>query len=203
MEWFLLKKAADQEREDIPMPDLLRYVSRDVAEGEKMKLYEIADTYRAFMAAVDAGEIPEDAVADTLDWIEGEFEAKADSIACLIKELRLEAKGIKEEADTLAERARRAQTKADRLQSYLFTHMQAMGKSRITTSRNALSLRKGPVSCRIEDEDTVLGFLSMHHMEDCIKREVSIRKRELLARLKDGDEIPGAQIVQDMTITIK
>ena len=43
-----------------------------------MKLYEIADTYRAFMAAVDAGEIPEDAVVDTLDGIEGEFEAKAD-----------------------------------------------------------------------------------------------------------------------------
>lgn len=168
-----------------------------------MKLYEIADTYRAFMAAVDAGEIPEDAVADTLDGIEGEFEAKADSIACLIKELRLEAKGIKEEADTLTERARRAQTKADRLQIYLFTHMQAMGKSRITTSRNALSLRKGPVSCHIEDEDTVLGFLSMHHMEDCIKREVSIRKRELLARLKDGDEIPGAHMEQGLILQVK
>ena len=35
MEWFLLKKAADQEREDIPMPDFLRIVSRDVAQEEK------------------------------------------------------------------------------------------------------------------------------------------------------------------------
>lgn len=35
MEWFLLKKAADKEREDIPMPDMLRAVSRDVAEAEK------------------------------------------------------------------------------------------------------------------------------------------------------------------------
>lgn len=35
MEWFLLKKAADQEREEIPMPDLLRFISKDVAQGEK------------------------------------------------------------------------------------------------------------------------------------------------------------------------
>lgn len=64
-----------------------------------MKLYEISENYRAFMAAVDAGEIPEDAVADTLDGIEGAFDDKADAIACLIKELRLEAAGIKTEAD--------------------------------------------------------------------------------------------------------
>ena len=35
MEFELLKKAADQEREDITIPDLLRFISRDVAQGEK------------------------------------------------------------------------------------------------------------------------------------------------------------------------
>ena len=35
MEFELLKKAADQEREEIPMPDLLRFISKDVAQGEK------------------------------------------------------------------------------------------------------------------------------------------------------------------------
>lgn len=35
MEWFLLKKAADQELEEIPMPDLFRFISKDVAQGEK------------------------------------------------------------------------------------------------------------------------------------------------------------------------
>ena len=168
-----------------------------------MKLYEIADTYRTFMAAVDAGEIPEDAVADTLDGIEGEFEAKADSIACLIKELRLAAKGIKEEADNLTERARRAQTKADRLQSYLFTHMQAMGKGKIETARNRITIKKNPVSCKILDEDTVLGFLQLHGMADCYKKETTIKKRELLMRMKDGDEIPGAELDVSERIEIK
>lgn len=168
-----------------------------------MKLYEIADTYRAFMAAVDAGEIPEDAVADTLDGIEGEFEQKADNIACLIKELRIEAQAIKEEADRLTARQRQKQAAADRLSRYLQAHMQAMGNGKIETARNRIVIKKNPISCKIVDEDVVLGFLSMHHMEDCIKREVSIKKRELLARMKDGEEIPGAELEASERIEIK
>ena len=168
-----------------------------------MKLYEIADTYRAFMAAVDAGEIPEDAVADTLDGIEGEFEQKADNIACLIKELRLEAQAIKEEADRLTARQRQKQAAADRIARYLQAHMQAMGKGKIETARNRITIKKNPVSCKILDEDTVLGFLQLHGMADCYKQETTNKKRELLMRLKDGDEIPGAELETGERLEIK
>lgn len=168
-----------------------------------MKLYEIADTYRAFMAAVDAGEIPEDAVADTLDGIEGEFDQKVDNIACLIKELRLEAQAIKEEADRLTARQRQKQAAADRLARYLQAHMQAMGKGKIETARNRITIKKNPVSCKILDEDTVLGFLQLHGMADCYKQETTIKKRELLMRMKDGDEIPGAELDVSERIEIK
>ena len=168
-----------------------------------MKLYEIADTYRAFMAAVDAGEIPEDAVVDTLDGIEGEFEAKADSIACLIKELRLEAKGIKEEADNLYVRQKQKQARADWLARYLQANMQATGNGKIETARNRITIKKNPVLCKILDEDTVLGFLQLHGMADCYKQETTIKKRELLMRLKDGDEIPGAELDVSERIEIK
>lgn len=168
-----------------------------------MKLYEIADTYRAFMAAVDAGEIPEDAVVDTLDGIEGEFEAKADSIACLIKELRLEAKDIKEEADNLYVRQKQKQARADWLARYLQANMQATGNGKIETARNRITIKKNPVSCKILDEDTVLGFLQLHGMADCYKQETTIKKRELLMRLKDGDEIPGAELDVSERIEIK
>lgn len=168
-----------------------------------MKLYEISENYRAFMAAVDAGEISEDAVADTLDGIEGEFEQKSDNIACLIKELRLEAQAIKEEADRLTARQRQKQAAADRLARYLQAHMQAMGKGKIETARNRITIKKNPVSCKILDEDTVLGFLQLHGMADCYKQETTIKKRELLMRLKDGDEIPGAELDVSERIEIK
>lgn len=168
-----------------------------------MKLYEIADTYRAFMAAVDAGEIPEDAVADTLDGIEGEFDQKVDNIACLIKELRLEAQAIKEEADNLYVRQKQKQARADWLARYLQANMQATGNGKIETARNRITIKKNPVSCKILDEDTVLGFLQLHGMADCYKQETTIKKRELLMRLKDGDEIPGAELDVSERIEIK
>ena len=168
-----------------------------------MKLYEIADTYRAFMAAVDAGEIPEDAVADTLNGIEGEFDQKVDNIACLIKELRLEAQAIKEEADNLYVRQKQKQARADWLARYLQANMQATGNGKIETARNRITIKKNPVSCKILDEDTVLGFLQLHGMADCYKQETTIKKRELLMRLKDGDEIPGAELDVSERIEIK
>lgn len=168
-----------------------------------MKLYEISENYRAFMAAVDSGEIPDDAVSDTLDGIIDDFEKKADNIACLIKELRLDAQGIKEEADNLYARQKQKQAAADRLSRYLQANMQAIGNGKIETARNRIVIKKNPISCKIVDEDVVLGFLSMHHMEDCIKREVSIKKRELLARMKDGEEIPGAELEASERIEIK
>jgi hypothetical protein len=33
----------------------------------KMKLYELSETYTKLQAAIEAGEIPEEAIADTLE----------------------------------------------------------------------------------------------------------------------------------------
>ena len=50
-----------------------------------MKLYEISDEYNQFLQAVEDEEVPIEAVADTLEGIKGEFNEKADNIACMIK----------------------------------------------------------------------------------------------------------------------
>ena len=69
-----------------------------------MKLYEITELFMRFASMVENGEIEEDAIADTLESIEGELEEKADNIACLIKSWQAEAEAIKAEEKALAER---------------------------------------------------------------------------------------------------
>ena len=64
-----------------------------------MKLYEISSQYNQFLQAVENGDIPIEAVSDTLEAIEGEFEDKADNIACLIKNKEAEMLAIKAEKD--------------------------------------------------------------------------------------------------------
>ena len=43
-----------------------------------MKLHEIGQAYQYFLDQVEEGEIPEEAISDTLDAIEGEFKEKAE-----------------------------------------------------------------------------------------------------------------------------
>lgn len=41
-----------------------------------MQIYKIADEYEALVAAIESGEIPEEAADDTLESVRAEFEAK-------------------------------------------------------------------------------------------------------------------------------
>ena len=93
-----------------------------------MKLYEIAKEYQAFLDAVEAGEIPEEAIGDTLDGIVGEFDQKADNIACAIKGYMAEADALKKEEGALRDRRDSKMRKADQMKHYLSEQMQKMGK---------------------------------------------------------------------------
>ena len=62
-----------------------------------MKLYELTNDYLALLDAIDNDEIPEEAIADTLESITACIEDKADSIACLLKNLDADIVAIKAE----------------------------------------------------------------------------------------------------------
>ena len=119
-----------------------------------MKLYEISETRLRFLEAIESGEIPEEAIADTLAGIDGEFDEKADDIACYIKTLLSESQAIKAEIDTLTERAAAKKHKADKLTDYLFQQFKLSGKVKLETARNVLAIRKNPPSVQIENEES-------------------------------------------------
>lgn len=168
-----------------------------------MKLYEIGEDYRAFLAAVEAGEIPEDAIADTLEALDGTFEEKADSVACVIKELLSDTEGIKAEIDTLKERAASKQAKADRLHRYLFVQMQAVGKTGFESARNKLTIKKTPPACVIEDESALIDYLQDAGMDDLIKYTLAPRKAEIKKLVQEGKEIPGVSLQTEERLYIK
>lgn len=78
-----------------------------------MSLYDVAKNLNDFMDAVDRGEIPEEAVYDTLESLDMQLDDKIDNVACMIKNLAAEAKSIKEEADNLTARAKAKANKAE------------------------------------------------------------------------------------------
>jgi len=170
-----------------------------------MTLYEINQTYQEFFDKVESGEIPEEAVSDTLESLDGEFEDKADNIACYIKSLLSDAQAIKAESDSLLERAKAKKAKADRLTDYLYQAFKVRGKDKLETTRNVLKIRKSPPAVQIDDEAAFIDwaqgweettpFTTIH--------KPTINKAAIKEALKAGEEIPHAKLVSGEKLTIK
>ena len=164
-----------------------------------MKLYEITELFMRFANMVENGEIEEDAIADTLESIEGELEEKADNIACLIKSWQAEAEAIKAEEKALAERRKVKENQINNLKGYISSTMQTLGKTKIETARNVLSFRKS-TALYISNEEWF-----MEKYPELVKTEIvkSIPKKEVTDLLKAGKEFVGAELVEKQNLQIK
>lgn len=107
-----------------------------------MTLYELTAEYSSLLDAIEAGEIPEEAIADTLEAVEGEFYAKCDNVACAIKNLLAEAEMIRAEEKKLKARREAKEKSAARLKDYLDNALKNTGKDKFETARAAGSYRK-------------------------------------------------------------
>jgi hypothetical protein len=172
-------------------------------EGEvhtTMTLYEIKDIYLYFLKQVEAGEVPEEAINDTLEGIEGDFEDKADNIACFIKSLNAEAKAIREEMDALSERMKSKQAKADKLTDYLFVCMNALNLKKLETTRNLLQIKLNPPSVVTDDE--FIAWAKANRDDLLAFKEPTADKTAIKAAMKFGD-IPHCSVEQKERLTIK
>ena len=164
-----------------------------------MKLYEISNEYNQFLQAVEDEEIPIEAVADTLEAIEGEFEDKADNIACVIKNKEAELLARKAEKDALDKRIKSKKAQIDSLKNYLSCSMQAIGMERLETPRNAISFRKS-TSLYIADEEA----FKAKYPDLCItETTVKIPKADVTKLMKEGQELEGAELKQSMNLQVK
>lgn len=142
-----------------------------------MKLYEYAEQYEALKQMAEDESIPPEALADTLESIDDEFETKVDSIACIIKDELATAEAIKKEIDALTVRMKRHEATADQLKSYTMQQMQAVGKSKIETARNVVSVAKKPRLLRSKMPMTL-----SHGLRSTMK-SLSARKRRRSTKL--------------------
>jgi type I site-specific restriction-modification system R (restriction) subunit len=166
-----------------------------------MKLYEVANDYLALMQAIDEDEIPEEAIADTLEAIKGEIEIKADNIACLLKNIESDISAIKAEENRLAERRKAKEKSHERIKQYLSETLQKLGINKVETARNNIAFRKSE-SVEI-DADTFFSWAQVHRDDLLTYAEPKPNKTEIKRALKDGAEIVGACLVNKQNIQIK
>mgnify|MGYP000903908526 FL=1 len=166
-------------------------------------LYELTAQYADLLNAIESDEIPEEAIADTLEALGGELNDKIDSVACIVKQLDGEAANIKAEKAALAERQSVKEHQRDRLKDYIRQAMQLAGKKKIETSRNCVSIGKAQPKAVITDLDALRRCKSVWKPYDYSK-ETNVDKIKLKALLQAGEQFSGAEL-QDGTprLTIK
>ena len=167
-----------------------------------MKLYEIANEYLSLMQAIDNDEIPEEAIADTLEAIVGEIEVKADNIACLLKNTEADIAAIKAEETRLAERREAKEKAHERLKQYLSDVLMQTGIDKLETARNKITFRKSE-KVEIVDHDAFFEFACTHRSDLLTYTAPKENKTAIKRALKDGVEIVGAELRVNQNIQIK
>lgn len=174
-----------------------------------MRLYDITSDYRAlFDAFDDADELSDEEVQayfDTLEAIEGDFEIKAENIACFIKELSGDVDTLREEEAALNARRKTKENLIARLKAMLVENMTAIDKRKIDRPRAKLSLRQNAESAFIEDEREFIKWAQAHDRDDLLSYSAPrIGKTAVKEALKDGQELPPyVKIVRTTSVIIR
>ena len=155
-----------------------------------MTIYEIdQEIQRLLDSGVDpeTGELLFD--PETLEALQMERDAKVENLALAYKNMQAEAKAIKAEEEALAQRRKATEAKAERAREYLDF---VLAGERFNSPRVAVSYRK---SKKLELAD---GFVSwaMEHAPDYLRYNIA-------AAIKSGVVIPGAELVESQSMTIK
>lgn len=162
-----------------------------------MTLYEIDKAIIiATEMAVDpeTGELVDDAVLKTLEQLQMDRDTKVENIACFIKNLEADAKAIKEEAKNLNARAKAAENKAEHLREYL---QFCLAGEKFQSPKAAISFRHAK---KVEVDPEMLDAIPEQYLRF---KDPEPDKKAIGDALKAGQEIPGCELVESVSMIIK
>ncbi len=147
-------------------------------------LYQIAND---FAKLTDADMDPE-LIADTLDGIEWELEAKVEQILAACKNEQAYAETLKEESRKLAERAKATENRVARMMEYVAKSLKTAGKKSLKAGIHQVTIRAPSKSVEITDA----AALPAEYVEyDTV---IKADKLAIKHKLDAGIDIPGARI---------
>ena len=164
-----------------------------------MNLYEID---KAYLDVIESGFSFDDETGELLfdesmmDQLEGEFNTKIDNICAYIKNQEALKSGISDEIKSLNDRKKSVDNKIDYLKKLITDSMARRDVKKLETPRNRISFRKS-VSVNVLDESQIDGSYFVE------KVERKLDKKTLLADLKNGVEVDGAELLEKQNIQIK
>lgn len=154
-----------------------------------MKLYELADQHKALQALADTeAEDMEQAIRDTLEGVEGEFQEKAVALVKVTKNMDADIAALDAEIKRLQQRKRALENNQARMRDYLRENMERTGIRKISCPLFTISCVPGRQIAEVENESA----LPCQYVR--VKREPD--KKAIADALKAGEDVPGARLAQ-------
>ena len=160
-----------------------------------MKLYQISDAIRQALDHIELDEETGEILsADELHAVEAEAAEKVEATALYLRELDAEAKAAKEEADRMLARVKSMQKRSDYLKSMLLDALHATGK--VKTARVTVSIRMTQAVAVDEGANLPEAYTT-------VKTTVSPNKIAIKQALTDGIDVPGCELIERESVSIR
>lgn len=153
-----------------------------------MTLYEID---QELLSCIDAetGEVID---AEKLNSLQMERETKIESVALWIKDLKAEAEALKAEKQAFADRQKAAENKAESLKNWL---SEALNGEKFKTTKVAVSFRKTKSVLVDSVYDLDAKYVKY--------KDPDPDKKAIREAIEAGQTVKGAQLVENVSVTIK
>ena len=158
-----------------------------------MRLYELSQQWESVLEIAE--QLEPEALKDTLDSIEEAFEVKVENTAKVIKSLEADVDSIENEVRRLTARKSALKNNVVNLKQYLQDEMEKVGKTKVKGSLFNVGVQNNPPSLRLADE-----FENQRYLVEVVPK---YDKKAILADLKAGKEIDGAEVVQGRSLRIR
>lgn len=162
-------------------------------------LYILADEYRAAADKLADMDLDAQTIADTLESLSGELEAKCVNVAMFARNLEANAAAIKEAEAAMAARRKAHEARAEGLRRYIQSCMEGCSITKIESPHFALTVKANPASVEIFDAAQV----PAEFMRQPEPPPPAPDKAAIKAALKAGQDVPGAKLTQGHRLEVK
>ncbi|MDD5319521.1 MAG: siphovirus Gp157 family protein [Methylococcales bacterium] len=164
-----------------------------------LSLYQLSGNYLQaldFLTDPEA-DLPAEVINDTLEALGGELEDKAINVAKFLRNMETTAEAIKAAEESMAKRRKALEARVKWMKDYLKGNMEYTGIIKIECPYFKLSIQNNPVAVNVTNENAI----PKQFKEQVITWKID--KTAIKAAIKNGEDVPGAELVNGTRLVIK
>ena len=163
-----------------------------------ISLFELKSEYQQAAQKLQDMDLDEQTLADTLESLSGDLEAKATNTVMVSRNMRATAAAIKEAEASMSARRKAIEARADYLDKRVFDTMIETGIQKIECPYFKLSIQDNPPSVDVFDALQV----PADYMRE-VPATFTADKALISKALKDNYDVPGAKLVRTQRLVVK